>query len=787
MKCPRLPVAVRLAALSCLTVILACGTVSAQFDFLGDGLSPAVPGVDDKPVLEASLEQGTGDLVCLTLQLTLPPGSATYSQDPSFDKPTVITVTQLTGLEPLEDKYTPDHPPKRSYDNVFQKEVEKFSQDVTWVRRFRLRPGAAPEDVTIRGEFSHLVCNDESCRPFKHAFAVSLAGGEVPIIDAPPGDAKTDVPSEPVVFVQNITPTRRIAGALKDDPVSLTFALEPETAAPGESVTLTITMDIGEGWHSYGLERAPEQVGLPTEISVTAHNLEPAGDFSEQPETERLDKDLVHHGKVTWTREFKVAQAGTFGVSGEFRYMICDAASQCRPPKSIEFSLGHAAPAAKVVIADPQVDSIADGAITPFSLVEAAPPSSLAMNLLFAFLGGLILNVMPCVLPVIAVKVLSFVQQAGESRGRILALNAAYSGGVIVVFLLLACLAVFLGYKREDLFQSNLFNLVMAAIVFAMGLSLLGVFEIPVPGMIGSAAGAQHREGLTGAFMTGIFATLLATPCSGPFMGTTLAWSVKQTASVAFLVWGVMGVGMASPYLVLGLFPRFVSLLPKPGMWMVRFKEFCGFVLMGAVIWLISAINRDLVISTLIILVGVALGVWMVGNLYHHASPPRHKWTVRVAATALSLGICGFALRLQEHGNELAWEDFSTARVEQLRQQGKPILIDFTADWCAICKTNETTALNRPGTVKFVMDHEIVTLKADYTKEDPEIKEWLDLCKQDSVPLTLIFPANRPDAAIPLRGPYSNQTLLAKLREAVAASRESGAEQMASISSAPPR
>jgi thiol:disulfide interchange protein len=323
--------------------------------------------------------------------------------------------------------------------------------------------------------------------------------------------------------------------------------------------------------------------------------------------------------------------------------MICDDKSVCKPPKSIPFKLG-VAPADSAMAAaalpgtgtrEAAVPGILD--ISSFRLIESDPPTDLWMNLVFAFLGGLLLNVMPCVLPVIAIKVLSFVQQAGENRGRILALNCTYSLGVIAVFLVLAALAVFLGEKGGQewgwgaLFQDARFNIVMAAIVFAMGLSLLGVFEIPVPGMIGSAA-SGHREGLIGAFSTGVFATLLATPCTGPFMGTTLAWSLKQEALIVFLVWGVMGLGMAFPYLIIGVFPKLVYWLPKPGMWMVRFKEFAGFVLMGTVVWILTSLTQDLLIPTLVILIGIALALWKVGNLYNHSTPLGRKWAVRDSA-----------------------------------------------------------------------------------------------------------------------------------------------------------
>lgn len=741
------------------------------------GFSPLFGG-GSEPTLHATLspaDAGPGDTVVLSLQVTLPAGGNTYSQDPSFAKPTEIILSESVGLEPLDAGFTSDHPPKREYDENFQKEVEKFFDEVTWSRKFRLTEGVAAENVFVRGKLKHLVCV-ETCVPHTHDFAVSLTGGPVP----PPGsvtaaiaaDAQPVAAADPVVFEQEVTPTRKVAGKDQPDPLKLTFTLSPEGAAAGETVTLTIVMEVDKGWHSYSLTKAENQIGLPTEIKLEGlHNLKASGEFTETPKAKLYNgTDNVHEGKVTWTREFKVQADGDFGVSGSIRYMICDDKSVCKPPKSIPIKLGVVPPdgtraAAGPVGEQPAVAGPID--ISAFTLVEADPPTDLGMNLLFAFLGGLLLNIMPCVLPVIAIKVLSFVQQAGESRGRIMALNVTYSLGVISVFLVLASLAVFLGKGWGSLFQYDGFNLVMAAVVFAMGLSLLGVFEIPVPGMVGSAAGGVHREGLLGAFSTGIFATLLATPCSGPFMGTTLAWSVKQSAPVIFLIWGVMGLGMASPYLLIGAFPRMVHWLPRPGMWMVRFKEFAGFVLMGAVVWILTFLNRDLIVPALVIFVGIALGLWMVGNLYDHSTSPGRKWGVRISALVMSVAICAFGYRMQYTSDRLPWQEFSTARVEELRSEGKPILIDFTADWCAICKTNEATALNKAATIRFVEEHGIVPLMADYTLEDPEIKEWLDISGQQGVPLTLIFPRGRSHEAIPLRGLYSQSELLTQLKYAV--------------------
>jgi thiol:disulfide interchange protein len=329
--------------------------------------------------------------------------------------------------------------------------------------------------------------------------------------------------------------------------VKAKFRLAPENAKPGEAITLTITMQLEPGWHTFALDHDSSNVGIPTVIELLATDGLKLADeaFSPTlpPDIETIDggkQQRIHHKEISWSRQYTV-ETPEYGVRGELRYQICRE-GQCRPTKKVPFELGAVKPEPTVgpdvtpeIAVHPLGEAIGFEEILPafkgkqFQPIEVQQSQgeatagksdeSLALYLLYAFLGGLILNVMPCVLPVIAIKVLSFVQQAGESRHRILFLNLMYSAGVIVVFLMLASLAVFAKYGWGGLFQKPEFQLVMSLMVFAMGLSLLGVFEIPVPGLIGSAASQQHQEGLTGAFLTGMFATLMATPCSGPFLG----------------------------------------------------------------------------------------------------------------------------------------------------------------------------------------------------------------------------------------------------------------------------
>lgn len=766
------------------------------------GQTESLPGSRPQPAratVTASLKPTSAEEVELSIHLDVPAGAYTYSQNPSFGGATKITVSEVYGLEPVGDAFVPDHKPKTGFDETFGQEIEKFTDDVTWSRRFRLT-GAAPLDqVSVAGEIKFQVCDASSCTPYTESFEAFAESGEPaasadavvePIVDAASG---SDLTHGYIV--------RPVRGS-KPDPLTLQFELSPADAQPGETVTLAVTMALEDDWHTFGLIKHERQISHPTELIVTnTDNLRPLTDFAAVQAPEVVEQDFddiaenVHHGTVTWFRTFQVTAPGPYGVAGEIAYQICK--TSCMPLKDVAFSLGSlqqpediaaVVPVSQSFVPPVGIESAqASGDILDFELQTTGEEASLPWYLAMAFLGGLILNVMPCVLPVLAIKVMSFVQQAGESRGRVLLLNVCYSLGVVGVFLVLATLAVTLKVGWGGLFTKPEFILVMTAVVFAMGLSLLGVYEIPIPGMVGSAGG-QHREGLAGAFMTGIFATLLATPCTGPFMGSTLAWSVKQSAGVVYLVWGVMGLGMASPYLMVGLFPKAVRFLPRPGMWMVRFKEFAGFTLMAATVWLLSTMAEPVVIPTLVILLGIAIAAWMVGTLYDHSSTQQRKSVVRLAAVTALVAFGWFGYGEYQEGRliakavaenaegpvpvahkegELPWQAFSEERLRELVESSTPVLIDFTADWCQICKFNERTALNTEPTAEFVEKHGIVPLIADWTEEDPVITKWLNRFNRIGVPLYVIVPPGKPDQSILLEGQLTQSRILEALKQAV--------------------
>jgi thiol:disulfide interchange protein len=705
-----------------------------------------------------------GDIVTLKVAVTTASDAYTYSTAESFAGRTRVEVKSASGLIAVDKAFAPDRKPKTEFDSLLDQRVEKFPGGVTWSRRFRIPENAAPSDVRVTGSLRYQICDASSCRPFNEKFDLTLA-------------AK----SEPS-FTHQYTPLLKDGGQPRPGPSTWIVTLSPENVNPGQKVKVTVTARIKAGFHTYAIDHDSNNVGIPTQINVaTLTGLKALGErFVADREVDLHDYNgktqRLHHDEVTWSRDFEVTPEASnigYGVAGKLRFQICDD-ERCWQHRT-EFQLGSvqekADETAAVAVPGSPSDTSDGESASRFDAIKYREPgaeessNSLSTYLLYAFLGGLILNVMPCVLPVIAIKVLSFVQQAGESRGRILLLNASYSVGVLAVFMILATLAAFAGMAWGGLFQHAGFIIAMTALVFVMALSLLGVFELPVPGLVGSAGSAQ-REGLSGAFLTGIFATLLATPCSGPFLGTTLGWSVQQEPHVIYAVWAVMALGMASPYLVFGLFPGAVKLLPKPGNWMVRFKEFAGFVLLGTTIYLISILGQEYVLPTLILLLGLGLGAWMVGNLYSLASPPAVRWRVRILALILTGGIVSFGYQIHEGGEELPWEPFSTDALAEALDEGRPVLVDFTADWCPNCKLVERISLNRKGTRDFVSSHNVKALKADYTDFSDEITEWLERFDSTSIPITAVFSPARPTEPLLIRDVYTQATLLDVLQTA---------------------
>jgi thiol:disulfide interchange protein len=421
--------------------------------------------------------------------------------------------------------------------------------------------------------------------------------------------------------------------------------------------------------------------------------------------------------------------------------------------------------------------NLGDGLPIPQQPIPPPPTAnkSLWTVAVYGLLGGLILNLMPCVLPVIGLKVLSFAEQGGRSRSKVLTLNLSYVAGLLAVFFILATLAasVQLGIGDQnfgwgELYTLTWFKVAMTALVFAMALSFLGVWEIPIPGFASSSKAMElsAQEGPFGAFCMGVFTTLLATPCSGPYLGPLFGYTISQPPAVTYLVFGSVGVGMALPYLLIGFFPSLVSWLPKPGQWMETLKHLLGFVLLATVVYLFSTINPDYFLATLALLFGIWFGCWLVGHVPIYAEPrTRAMAWIGGAAIATTVGIGSFSL-LTPSQSPLPWQPYSSQALAVARAQGKTVLVDFTANWCLTCKTNLKFAINREKVKKLVEQNDVVTLLADWTDKNDTIKQALLELNSQSIPLLAIYPADPQRQVVILRDVVTQGDVLEALADA---------------------
>jgi thiol:disulfide interchange protein/DsbC/DsbD-like thiol-disulfide interchange protein len=378
--------------------------------------------------------------------------------------------------------------------------------------------------------------------------------------------------------------------------------------------------------------------------------------------------------------------------------------------------------------------------------------SSPIFYFLLAFLGGMILNLMPCVLPVLSLKILGFIHQAEESALKPYWHGLMYSFGVILSFWILAGVMIFFRSAGEEIgwgfqLQSQPFLIGLIFVFFVMALNFFGVFEIGYS--LANVGNRSSARGLSGAFFGGVLATLVATPCTAPFMGTALGFAVSQSYAVAFGVFSFLGAGMAMPYFLLTLFPKLLRFLPKPGPWMNTLKQFFGFILLATVIWMLSILTLQAEGFTA---TGVLFGLWFAGmalwifgrGVNPETSLKRKIISVWIASLLFGAGLyqSGLFSSAKMTGSESArldWQPYSEESFQRALSTGKPVFIDFTAAWCLTCQVNERVALNSREVVQKFMELEIIPLKADWTSRNPEITQALSRYGRNSIPLYVLY------------------------------------------------
>jgi suppressor for copper-sensitivity B len=700
--------------------------------------------------------------------------------------PSKITIEPGTGYKlagEFKPSKTPETHPEPAFNNL---SVETHEGQVTWSAPLELSPGLDAAKVSIAGKLSFQACDASSCRaPASVKFTAVLGAGAA--ASAPAATAEKSAPPS--------------SGSYKPGTAHVVIRgfVEPTVAVPGQKARLVITAEPEDGYHIYALGDRDSQTGSKPTLIVLDQT---AGWKASVPladgelrksasATVARDTDRYYEKPVTWTIEIDVprdAKPGDYSLGGFIGFQTCREDTGCDFPQAAKFRatlpvaaqtvggkipLEFAAAKSYKLVADLAAGKTAPQASAGFDPAKLQATSeaggeSLALMLAAALLGGLILNCMPCVLPVIGLKILGFVEQSHANRRRVFMLNLWFTLGLLSVFVVLASLAVFLNLGWGQQFTKPWFTIGMSGLVFAMALSFLGVWEIPIPGFVGSGTAGQMatQEGAAGAFAKGVFTTILATPCSGPFLGPLFGLLLRQPPAVVYAIFLCVGLGMASPYLLIGAFPQLIRLLPKPGAWMDTFKQAMGFVLLGTVVFLFMSVKQDYLVPAFGMLIGLWMGCWWIGR-----TPLTAELTTKLAAWAtgcvLAFGVGLFAFTWLVPGKDvLPWEPFSRASLAKLTAEGKTVFVDFTADWCLTCKTNERVAINTRAVSELVHDFGIVPLKADWTEESDEIKDMLNLLGRNSIPVYAVFPAGRPNEPIVFSDLVTKGQVLSKLREA---------------------
>ena len=584
----------------------------------------------------------------------------------------------------------------------------------------------------------------------------------IPLKITEPGDIQIFGYHDEVLLLQEVTPP----ASLKDSTVQLAaevswlvcekicipgsanlkldLPVAAQTAAANEEVFSRYRRALPQNWPDQEVSRTTwQREGAELRLTVESAALAnyPAADFFPSPEA----NVVVGHVKIERGAGGKVA----FHIPIETADKTVGALNGI-----VVFGPNENGP-------DRNAWSVAAPAVT------ASTPrlsEGLARFLLFGFIGGFILNLMPCVLPVISLKIFGFIQHAGQDRRRILRSGLAFVAGIFAWFIGLALLLIGLKSAGREItwafqFTNPYFVVLMSAVVLVFALNLFGVFEISLPqfanrGVLGWTA----REGDAGSFFQGVFATVLATPCTAPFLGTALGFAFTQSGWTILLMFLAIAAGMASPYFLLSAQPAWLRLLPKPGPWMLRVKQLMGFFLLATLLFLLAVLGAergvDAIVWTSCFLLALSLACWMKGAFIVPTASLTSRLISLVLVLVLVLGggyyfigdkFAAAKVVSAETQMQGGWQPFTPRLLEVELKQGHAVFIDFTAAWCLTCKFNEANVLEA-GAVRDAFQRLGVTkIKADWTNADPAITKILKQFGRPGVPMYVLYPGNHAE------------------------------------------
>jgi thiol:disulfide interchange protein DsbD len=511
----------------------------------------------------------------------------------------------------------------------------------------------------------------------------------------------------------------------------------------GDGAELLVHIDIADGYYLYRDRYSLiPQAGAQMSAGLFSDNVKIKYD-------ENFDEDMAVFYHSLDVRHQILSDQGHILLV----YQGCADAGLCYPPQKRLFSLSgepiKVEPAALSLDLDiGSGDSVE--LVSPVSPSSSVPLSDLTVigALIFALIGGLILNLMPCVFPVLSLKAMhmaQFGQSAAHTRNH----GLAYTAGVVISFVAVAGLLLLIRYFGAWVgwgfqLQSPFFVAFLVLLFFAMALTMTGYIEVG-QNLMGVGQGLTEKSGLTGSFFTGVLATVVATPCTAPFMGSAIGFALLQPAYVSLLIFAAMGLGLALPILAISFVPALVRMIPKPGAWMDYFRQLMAFPLYATALWLLWVLvelqGSDALLKVGLGLILFSMAIWPVLTVSAGQSV-RKTWFKRL--TRLLLLVTALYMIMDQRRTVDIWQDYSAALVSASLAEGKSVFVDVTAAWCITCKANERVALSGERFERLVNDNDIVLVRADWTNPSPAVDALIAGFNRDGVPLYAFYAQGNP-------------------------------------------
>lgn len=708
---------------------------------------------------------------------------------------------------------------------IWTADLELDSREHTYLENFADPQSSHPTEIEV--EVVGQICSD-NCIPIHLKVIATFAGyyDSPSELSSAPDTASASIGSS----LTDVAVPSRVVSSFRetDSRAEWQVYISDTKLRPGANVELIIRGVPDPGFHLYQYEARSTDVQSETLIVLDPHNGVQAGHpIANKPLQPSASSDPTvpahYDGPVEWKIPLKISAdhpTGEHEISGEIAYHVCSD-EQCDRPRGFAFQLKfnlqadatsdpNSIPAPSVNTVGeitagetiytatsyhslskrtdrsdwilPATNALGEAVVVGMQSAELAtggsseatlPLDRIGATFCLAVFGGLLLNFMPCVLPVIGLKILGFVTEGSGDRSKTSKLTLVYSLGIFAVILCFGGISLIVreitgqAFGWGEHFGFLGFRIAATVFMFALALSFLGIWTVPIPGfaMTGKAANLSRESGYTGAFCKGVVTTLLATPCSAPFLGSALVVAIAQPAWIVMTIFGGVAFGMALPYLIISCQPSLLAWIPKPGPWTETFKELLAFPMLLSVVMFVNGFAGEQKMAMVYSLIFVWFGCWLIGRVPAWVDWKR-KWANGSLATlAVVAGTFASFHWMQPSEHELKWVPYNEEHLQQLVKSGKSVMIDFTAEWCVNCKENLDKAIHTKSVKSQIESQGIIAMEADLTDYPDHIKRKLAELKSISIPLLAIYRPGDVDQPIVLRDRLKESDVLNALHQ----------------------